>query len=73
VASYMFSFRIITTLRFVVGVMSLLVEFSSLSNPLEVCSDHFTGWLGLQGVSIRILLFGYIELDHPLSVFSKII
>jgi hypothetical protein len=26
-----------------------------------------------QGVSIRILLFGSIELDHPLIMFSKIL
>jgi hypothetical protein len=27
------------------GVKSELVEFLSWSNPLELCSDHFPGWL----------------------------
>jgi hypothetical protein len=30
-------------------VMSELVEFLSLSNPLELCSDHFPNWLYQQG------------------------
>jgi hypothetical protein len=25
-------------------VITKLVEFLSLSNPLELCSDHFLGW-----------------------------
>ncbi len=30
----------------------MLVKFLSLSNPLELCSDHFPGWLcWLGGIS----------------------
>ncbi len=38
-----------------------MFEIVELSNPLELDSDIFPG----QGVSFRILLFGYMELVHP--------
>ncbi len=46
-------------------VMPELIEFSNLSNPLELCSHHYLGSLCRLGVSIRILQFGYMELDDP--------
>jgi hypothetical protein len=34
-----------------------------------LCSDHFAGWLCLP---MGDLLFGYMELGHPLIMFSII-
>ncbi len=57
----------------VLRVMSELVKFLSLSNLLELCSDHFPDSFDSNGVSIRVLLFGQMELDYPLCMFFKMI
>jgi hypothetical protein len=44
--------------------MSKLVKSLSLPNPLCLCLDHFPDGFVSLWVSIRILLFGYMELDH---------
>jgi len=52
-------------------VMSVLVKFLSLSNPLELCSDHFPTGFARNGILVRILLFRYMELGHPPKYIFK--
>jgi hypothetical protein len=51
--------------------MTELVKPLSLSNPLELCSDHFFSQICRQGVSVRSLLSCQMELYYPLRMYSK--
>ncbi len=48
---------VINTYSYKVKIMSELFKFLSLSNPSELCSDHFPASFADQVVSIRIILF----------------
>jgi hypothetical protein len=48
----------VVNLAQVSSVMSELVKFLSLSNPLKVCSHHFPGRLFASASINKILLFG---------------